>query len=216
MSAQQQSFAPVRQNTKIAAQTPNFTRVSVVDGFGLWLPGAQVSAARIGLAASPQAAARDRIADHLFRINVRRFGKFVFGTDTPANDRFGVIVSSVNEDVAFPSALYGSFHRAGWTRQIVHERQQGRGEKKVDTSLALELVEATVLRGLDPAQTEVTLVACDRDHAPVIEMLDRYGFAVDVLGWRHATSPDMIKAATGRFIALDDYYEQLTFRKTAH
>lgn len=216
MSARKNSLAPVRQNTTIAAQTPSISRVSVVDGFGLWLPGAQISAARIGLAASPQAAARDGIADHLFRINVRRFGEFVFGTDTPANDRFGVIVSSVNEDVIFPSALYGCFHRAGWPRQIVHQRQQGRGEKKVDTSLALELVEATVLRGLDPAQTEVTLVACDRDHIPVIEMLDRYGFPVDVLGWRHATSNEMIEAATGRFVALDDFYELLTFRERAH
>lgn len=216
MSAQQ-SFAPVRQNTTIAAQNKkSVSRISVVDGFGLWLPGAQVSAARIGLAASPEAAARDRIADHLFRVNVRRLGAFVFGTDIHADDRFGVIVSSCKDDATFPTALYGAFRQAGWTRQIIRARQQGRGEKQVDTTLALELVDATVLRGLDPAQTEVTLIACDRDHIPAIEMLDRYGFTVDVLGWRHATSPAMIEATTGRFIALDDYYEQLTFRKTVH
>lgn len=211
-----QQFAPVRQNTIAAPQIKNpVSKVSVIDGHNLWLPAAQISAARIGLAASTEDAARDRIIDHSLRINIPRLGDFVFGENARTNC-FGAVVSSTLAGNTSAGAVYESYVRAGWSKKIILTRQEGRGEKQVDTTIALELVEATILRGLKPEETEVTLVGVDRDHIPAIEMLARYGFAVDVIGWRHATSWEMIQAATGRFIALDDYFEQLTFRKTVH
>jgi uncharacterized LabA/DUF88 family protein len=95
----------------------------------------------------------------------------------------------------------GSRAREGFD-VIVYVRTIRNREKKVDTSIATEILTDAFER-LDSNNHEITLVAGDSDYVPTIEALRARGFAVNVFFWDHV-SRELREAAT-KFISLNSY-----------
>lgn len=190
------------------AQQRTPSSLAFLDLSNIFIAGAQLSAVRVGLAPSIEVAMAQKIADPAFRINFRALHTYVIGTDT---NSCGFLSGSnaMGQDL---SSTWTAARRAGWDATATFTRTQGGREKRVDTTISLMMVEHTVLKGLCPQSTELTLLGGDQDYLPAVEMLNRYGFTVDVVGWNHSTSADLRHAAR-HFIALDPYFNQLFFRQ---
>lgn len=178
----------------------------ILDHENCRIGGAFVSAARLGLADSVNEAGRQGVQDCAFRLSLSRIRAFVAGS---CRDVRAVLYGSnaIGQDC---SPTWAAARRAGW-ETITYPRSRSGAEKRVDTSICLALLEETVVRGLRPDETDVTLISGDSDFVPALETLRRYGFQVDVLGWEHSTAADLRKAAR-RFVPLDEYFDHLTFR----
>lgn len=178
-----------------------------MDVMNTWIGAAQCSAARLGLARSPQEACDLGVIDPALRINFRRLREFAVGGD--ASNSRAVFVGSVKTET--DRRIQDPAERAGWIARMPVRSPSGR-EKEVDTSIAVWMMEDQMLSGASPAAVEVTLICGDRDLLPAVQALTRIGVRVDVAAWRHTASQDLVRAAH-RFIPLDDYFDTLTFRE---
>lgn len=189
---------------------PSIPRLRVyMDVMNTWMGAAQYSAARLGLARTPQEASELGIIDPDLRLGFKRLREFAVGSD-PSNSRavfFGSVKTETDRRIQDPA------ERAGWIAHMPVRSVNGR-EKEVDTGIAVGMLEDQMLSSANPAEVEVTLICGDRDQLPAVRSLTRMGVRVDVAAWSHATSQDLIRAAR-RFIPLDDYFETLTFREGA-
>lgn len=196
-----------RPVSKISS-TRSTTRSRVyMDAFNILAGGAQLSAAHIGLAASPTAAAEQGIADHAWRLDFAKLRSLVVGTD-PVTDSHAVCVGSNKRGNA--GVLWTVAQRAGWTANVLTRNSSGR-EKGVDVTMAVVVMEDLFQPDIDPTQFDVTLLTGDQDLVPVISALLRRGFVVDVGAWAHTASPEVMRLAR-RFFALDHYFHFLTFQ----
>lgn len=180
-----------------------------MDEMNTWIGAAQISAARLGLARSPQHAAELGVIDPALRLKFKQLREFGAGLDR-SNSRAVCVGSVKSED---DRRIQDPIARAGWIVQMPVRSVSGR-EKEVDTGLAVSMLEDQMLSGVHPADVEVTLICGDRDQLPAVRSLMRLGVRVDVAAWNHTASQDLIRAAR-RFIPLDDYFDTLTFREGA-
>jgi uncharacterized LabA/DUF88 family protein len=65
---------------------------------------------------------------------------------------------------------------------IVYDRSAANREKRVDTTMAADIVAYSYQR-MNPERDEVTLVAGDKDYVPVAERLITGGFRFPVVFW---------------------------------
>ncbi len=190
------------------ADTGSTTRSRVyMDAFNILVGGAQLSAARIGLAASATAAAEQGIADPAWRLDFAKLRSLVVGTN-PVTDSRAVCVGSNKRGNA--GVLWSVAQRAGWIANVLTRNSSGR-EKGVDVTMAVVVMEDLFQPDIDPTQFDVTLLTGDKDLVPVISALSRRGFVVDVGAWAHTASPEIMRLAR-RFFALDQYFDFLTFQ----
>ena len=90
--------------------------------------------------------------------------------------------------------------KPGASSSIIHDRNPRNREKKVDTSIAAEIVSDSYER-MDVTRDEVTLVAGDSDFVPTVEKLRSRGFTFTVMFWQHASRE--LREAASSFVALD-------------
>jgi uncharacterized LabA/DUF88 family protein len=171
-----------------------------VDNSNVWIEGMHVSAVHKGIAPDVWTAQTNKISDQSWRLDFGRLYEFacgdasdvgrarLYGSRPPANDSLWAIAKSKGFEV------------------VVHDRNASNREKKVDTSIAADML-ADSYELMKPGQDEITLVSGDGDFVPVIEKLRARHFAVDLVFWSHA-SRELREAAT-RFIALDPQLEFL-------
>jgi hypothetical protein len=179
-------------------------RFAYLDASNIWLAGAQVSAARRGLALSPARAAEERVLDPRFRVDFAKLRAFAVGED-PSAIAHTVCVGSTGTNNN--GAIWKMAQQAGWATITPTRARSGR-EKEVDTSLSVVLLEDLLLA--DAGDLDITLFSGDRDLLPAISAVKRRGHAVDVAAWEHSTSGELKRAAR-RFIALDEYFELLSY-----
>jgi hypothetical protein len=82
-------------------------------------------------------------------------------------------------------------------------------EKKVNTSIAYHT--AKDIRKIDKSNSEICLVAGDKDFVPVVEDLVSEGFRVAVYFWEHAARE--LKEAATSFTSLTPWLEHLKFNR---
>ncbi len=177
-----------------------------LDASNIFLGGAAVSAARRAMAPTPRIAAEGRIFDPEFRVNFTWLRRFAVGEDHDGTAR-AVCVGS--NKAGSDGAVYRAAERAHWTAITPQRAMSGR-EKEVDTTLSVLLLEDLLCQPAQPGDVDVTLFSGDRDLLPAVKALQRRGYAVDIVAWEHATSPELRRAAR-RFIALDPYFDFLCF-----
>lgn len=171
-----------------------------VDNSNVWIEGMHVSAVQRGRAPDIWAAQQERLCDYDWKIDFGKLYEFagghasevgravLFGSRPPAND-----------------SLWEVARRKGF-EVLVYDRNIRNKEKKVDTSIATEIVSDSY-ELMNPGEDEITLVAGDSDYVPTADRLRQRGFSFYVVFWDHA-SRELREAAT-KFVALNDYLDFL-------
>lgn len=172
-----------------------------VDNSNVWIEGMHVSAVDRGIAPSIWEAQEQRICDQTWRLDFGKLFAFaggerddvgravLYGSRPPANDSLW--------DMA----------RAHGFEVVVYDRNAANKEKKIDTSIAADMIEDSYER-MRAGEDEVTLVCGDRDLVPAVEKLVRRGFRVDVVFWDHAAAE--LKAACSNFVSLNQRLRHLS------
>lgn len=171
-----------------------------VDNSNLWIEGMHVSAVRAGIAPDIWTAQDEKICDYGWKLDFGRLYEFacgqasevgravLFGSRPPANDSLWAMA------------------RARGFEPVVYDRNARNREKKIDTSIATEMVTDSFAR-MKPDSDEMTLVAGDSDYVPAVLSLRDRGFTVSLIFWEHASRE--LKEVVSRFISLDPYLHHL-------
>ncbi|MEY2715171.1 MAG: hypothetical protein RIT24_1514 [Planctomycetota bacterium] len=168
-----------------------------VDNSNLWIEGMHAAAVRSGLAPDIWAACEQRICDSSWRVDFGRLMEFAGG---------GAIGRAVLFGSTPPTSdSLWSIARARGFEVIVHERNARNREKKVDTQIAVEMIQDSFER-MKPQDT-ITLVSGDTDHVPAVQKLRTRGFPVEVCFWSHASVE--LRGAATRFVELDPFLDHL-------
>lgn len=88
------------------------------------------------------------------------------------------------------------------------EMRQAR--KKVDVATAHAITKDAYTK-IDKSNSEIVLVAGDKEYVPVINDLKSEGFSVVVVFWDHAAKE--LKESATKFISLDPWYEHLQLER---
>lgn len=178
---------------------PNFL---YVDNSNVWIEGMHVAAVKNGHAPSIWDAMDNKICDYSWKLDFGKLYQFaggersqvgravLYGSRPPTNDSLWEIARKNGFEV------------------VVYDRNASNKEKKIDTSIAADMVADSYER-MDPAKDEVTLVSGDRDLVPAVEKLRRRGLKVDVVFWDHAAKE--LKTAASSFVSLDPHFRLLSF-----
>lgn len=174
-----------------------------VDNSNVWIEGMHVAAVANGLAPDIHTAQAARICDNSWKPDFGRLFKFcggdkddvgravLYGSRPPQND-----------------SLWQMAEKKGF-EVIVHDRNRRNKEKKIDTSIATDIV-ADSFQRLSTGD-EVTLVAGDGDYVPTVENLTGRGIRFTVMFWDHASRE--LREAASDFISLDQHLEHLNFNR---
>jgi hypothetical protein len=169
-----------------------------VDNSNVFIEGQRASAVAKGMAIDIEDAINRRIFDFTFQIDYGKLHNFLCGEkheigcaklwgSPPPKDSFWQMVKSKGWDVK------------------TYERSHGK-EKKVDVAIAYQIAKDTPK--LDKANSEITLVAGDKDFIPVVQDLKSEGFNVTVAFWDHAAR-EMREAAN--FFSLNKWLDHLRY-----
>lgn len=187
-------------------ESSSHVRLAYFDYPNILVAGKAVSAARRGMAASPEAAAAANIVDHQFRLSLSAFRQFIIGPDDGAHVRAFLAGSQTagSQSTVIRAA-------APWWDGKAFDKSAAGKEKQVDTSISVEMIRDVMVLAKDPDHTDITLLSGDSDQLYAVETVKSLGYQVDVASWRHALSPRLAREAR-RVILLDDYFDLLTFR----
>ena len=147
-----------------------------VDNSNVWIEGMHVSAVQIGLAPDIWTAQNANMCDHDWKIDFGRLYGFAGGQ-----------TSEVGRAVLFgsrppPNDTLWEIARSKGFEPIVYDRNIRNREKKVDTSIATEIMADSYER-MSAERDEITLVAGDSDFVPTVQNLRGRGFTVHVMFW---------------------------------
>ena len=114
--------------------------------------------------------------------------------------------------------MWNRLENEGVTVELLERGQVQGGEQGVDQLLQTQMLRDTVDYNGDPG-IAVLLTGDGRGFADGVgfhadlERMHRKGWCLEVLSWHHSCNRRMREWAenVGRFIALDDYYESITF-----
>lgn len=182
-------------------KTLNFT---CVDNSNVYAEGCRASAVakKMPGANTYIDAMNNKVTDRDWQLDYGKLHEFVCGEKTeigcanlwgspPPKDSFWKMVEQKGFDVK------------------TFERNYAGKEKKVDVAIAHQITKdaytGKVRKGIDV----ITLVAGDKDYAPVVEDLVEGGFTVDVVFWDNV-APEL-KDACSNFISLNRYLTHLSW-----
>lgn len=169
-----------------------------VDHSNVWIEGMHVAAVAAGQAPNIWDAQRLRITVP-WRADFGKLYEFAGG------DRREVARAVLYGSRPPPNdSLWRIAERKGF-EVVVHDRNAANREKKIDTSIAADIVADSYER-MRPGD-EVTLVAGDADYVPVVEKLVARSFGFHVVFWEHA-SRELREIAT-TFTALNAHLDVL-------
>jgi len=174
-----------------------------VDNSNVWIEGMHVSAVQSGSVPDIWTALKYKICDYNWKMDFGRLYEFaggnqsevgravLYGSRPPANDSLWSIAKGKGFEV------------------IVHDRNVKNKEKKIDTSIAADII-ADSYELMKPNADEITLVCGDQDLVPAVEKVRKRGFEVQVVFWEHASRE--LKEAATKFIPLNEYLDHLRLK----
>ena len=171
-----------------------------VDGSYAIRGAQQVSAVRRGLVRSMTEAMEREIYDPSARLRYGALRDFLVGPDSRSPVRLFTSAADAMSALRLERTMRG----CGFSPYIALRSCGGR-EKRVDTEMAISLVEET--RDLPPG-TVVTLLAGDDDFTPAVQRMIRRGLLVDLVGWEDSTSRQL-QILARRVLTLDEHFASL-------
>ena len=115
---------------------------------------------------------------------------YLFGSRPPQNDSL------------WEAARQGGFE------VVVEDRNAQNREKKIDTGIAVRMMEDSYECIEDKNADEMILVAGDKDYVPVVHSISRRGIRVVVYFWDHAANE--LKDHAAEFVSLNRYIEAIS------
>lgn len=172
-----------------------------VDNSNIWIEGMHVAAVENGLVPTIWDAMENRVCDYSWKLDFGKLYEFaggekqdvgravLYGSRPPKNDSLWAIAKNKGFE------------------PIVYDRNAANKEKKIDTSIAADMV-ADAFELMTPGTDEVTLVCGDKDLVPAVERVKRRGLKVDVVFWDHCATE--LKVAASNFISLNPHLKFLS------
>jgi uncharacterized LabA/DUF88 family protein len=164
-----------------------------VDNSNIYIEGCRLAAVKNFIEENIYEAMNNRTLDNSWQLDYGKLYQF-FCSDGAIAKLWGSPPPS--------DSFWQMVARKGWEVKTFRRNVQNR-EKEVDMAIGHAMTKDAYKYGCAEHDT-FTLVAGDRDYAPVVSDLVSEGFRVDVAFWSHASS-DLKQAAT-RFIDLDQYH----------
>lgn len=174
-----------------------------VDNSNLYIEGCRVSAVAKGLAKNIIEAMNFDILDYGWQLDYGKLHEFVCGCTKSEIGAARLWGSPPPGD-----SFWGMVKAKGFDHKIYKRGASGK-EKKVDVGIAHAMTKDAYTI-IDKADSEINLVAGDKDFVPVVEDLVNEGFRVCVIFWGQAAK-ELIDVSSG-FVCLDSYLDFLTFK----
>jgi NYN domain-containing protein len=168
------------------------------DNSNVFIEGQRASAVAKGMALDIEDAIDRRIFDYTWQIDYGKLHQFLCG------DKHEIGSAKLWGSPPPKDSFWRMVESKGWQVKT-YERSHGK-EKKVDVAIAYQIAKDTP--HLDKANSEITLVAGDKDFVPVVQDLVAEGFNVTVAFWDHAAR-EMREAAN--FLSLNQWMDHLTY-----
>ncbi|BAZ30736.1 hypothetical protein NIES4074_31980 [Cylindrospermum sp. NIES-4074] len=172
-----------------------------VDNSNVFIEGQRTSAVETKLALDIYDAMNRNIFNYNWSPDYSKLYQFLFGNDVevgcaklwgspPPNDKFWEMVRSKGFNVT------------------TYDKSFAGKEKKVDVAIAHQLTKDAYTI-IDKSDSEIILVAGDKDFVPVVEDLVNNGFIVNVYFWNHAARE--LKEIATKFVSLNSFIQHLSF-----
>jgi len=171
-----------------------------IDNSNVFIEGQRVAAVSSGKASNIQDAMDRQVFDNQYKMDYGKLYEYFFGVN--------------NSDVGC-AKLWGSpppsdsfwkmVERKGF-EVVTYDRSAAGKEKKVDVAIAHAMTK-DAYTVVDKADSELVLVAGDKDYTPVIDDLKSEGFRIVVAFWDHAAKD--LKDSASEFISLNQWHSHL-------
>ncbi|EPF7603113.1 TPA: NYN domain-containing protein [Vibrio cholerae] len=177
-----------------------------IDNSNVFIEAQRVSAVRKGMAPSIEVAMNERRCDFSYKLDYGKLYEYFCGENhseigcaklwgsPPPSDSFWKMVEHKGFEV------------------VTYDRNAAGKEKKVDVAIAHAITKDAYSQIIhDKQNSEIVLVAGDKDYVPVIDDLKSEGFRVVVVFWDHAAKE--LRDSASKFISLNQWLDYLQLPK---
>lgn len=173
-----------------------------VDNSNVWIEGQRIQAVKQGLAKDPYDAMNRRVSAP-WSYDFGRLYEFVCPLGTKVGRSILVGSRPPPNDSVWERARSEGFEVEGFNRNLANK------EKQVDSSIVTTMLDDSHEHMKADRGDMAVLVAGDGDYIPSLRSLQRRGFQVRVVFWKHATSRELRDTAD-EFVELDPHFDGLT------
>jgi len=173
-----------------------------VDNSNVWIEGRRVSAVLRDMAYDVWDAANNNIVDLEWKYDFGKLLELVGGKKNGLKKAYLFGSRPPQNDSLWEAAKQGGFE------VVVEDRNVQNKEKKIDTGIAVRMMEDSYECIEDKSVDEMVLVAGDKDYVPVIHSIAKRGIRVVVYFWEHAATE--LKEHAAEFVSLNKLIGEIT------
>jgi hypothetical protein len=171
-----------------------------IDNSNVFIEGQRLSAVEQGMALDIFDAMDRGVFDFSWKLDYGKLYQFVCG------DKSSVGGAKLWGSPPPSDTFWQMVERQGFSVTTYDKNKSGK-EKKVDVAIAHQLTKDAYTI-IDKENSEIYLVAGDKDFVPVVEDLVENGFKVIVVFWDNAAKE--LKTSASKFISLNKFLQHLT------
>ncbi len=171
-----------------------------IDNSNVFIEAQRVAAIKNNMAFDLADAIERRVFDFSYKIDYGKLYDYLGGND----DNLGCMKLWGSPPPS--DSFWNRIERIGF-KVKTYDRNAAGKEKKVDVAIAHAITKDAYTEITDKNNSEIVLVAGDKDYIPVIEDLRSEGFTVVVVFWDHAARE--VKDAASKFISLNQWIDYL-------
>lgn len=175
-----------------------------IDNSNVFIEAQRVAAVNSGMAADLGDAIDRRVFDFSYKLDYGKLYEYFCGENQSEIGCAKLWGSPPPSD-----SFWEMVERKGF-EVVTYDRNAAGKEKKVDVAIAYAMTKDAYTK-IDKSNSEIVLVAGDKDYVPVIEDLKSEGFRVVVVFWNQAAR-ELREAAT-KFISLDQWHDYLQLKR---
>lgn len=173
-----------------------------VDNANIWIEGRRVSAVQQDMAFDVWDAVNNNIFDLEWKYDFGKLLELVGGKKNGLKKAYLFGSRPPQNDSLWDAARQGGFD------VIVEDRNVQNREKKIDTGIAVRMMEDSYECIEDKTVDEMILVAGDKDYVPVVNSISRRGIRVVIYFWEHAAAE--LKSSAAEFVSLNKLMKEMS------
>lgn len=171
-----------------------------IDNSNVFIEAQRVAAVKSNMAVDIYDAMERRVFDFSYKLDYGKLYEYFCGENQSEIGCAKLWGSPPPSDSFWKMVEYKGFE------VVTYDRNAAGKEKKVDVAIAYAITK-DAFTSIDKTDSEIVLVAGDKDYVPVIEDLKKEGFSVVVVFWEHAAKE--LKEAATKFISLNQWHDYL-------
>lgn len=173
-----------------------------IDNSNVFIEAQRVSAINEGMAADLEDAIYRRIFNYSYKLDYGKLYEYFCGENKSEIGCAKLWGSPPPSDSFWKMVEHKGFEVVTYDRNVAGK------EKKVDVAIAHAITkDAYTEIAKDKENSEIVLVAGDKDYVPVIDDLKSGGFTIVVVFWEHAAKE--LKEAASKFISLNQWLDYM-------